>query len=103
MNGNQPSGQPEESRRHARASRASAGGVSHDHGPRKLALHAASAAPTRHVHVSLDHAGHRLIRVATPVTFGRYEEQLSEAVVKGLLVVLFACAAGLLTAAVLGW
>lgn len=102
MNGNQPSGHPEESRRPARAPRASAAGVAHGHGPRKLALHAASVAPTRHIHVSLDHHGHRLIRVATPVTFTRYEDQLSEAVVKGLLVVLFACGIGLLLASALG-
>ena len=102
MNGNQPSGHPEESRRRTHAPRASAAGVAHSHGPRKLALHAASAAPTRHIHVSLDHHGHRLIRVATPVTFTRYEDQLSEAVVKGLLVVLFSCGIGLLMAAVLG-
>ena len=56
----------------------------------------------RHIHVSLDHHGHRLIRVATPVTFTRDAEQLSEAVAKGLLVVLFACGIGLLVASMLG-
>ena len=51
--------------------------------------------------VSLNADGHRLIRVATPITFQRYEEQLSEAVGKGLLLLLFTCGLGLLLAAVL--
>ena len=51
--------------------------------------------------ISLDANGHRLIRVATPVTFQRYEDQLNEAVGKGLLLLLFTCGLGLVLAAVL--
>ena len=51
--------------------------------------------------ISLAANGHRLIRVATPITFQRYEDQLNEAVGKGLLLLLFTCGLGLLLAAVL--
>ncbi|GDY19426.1 hypothetical protein LBMAG56_07710 [Verrucomicrobiota bacterium] len=51
--------------------------------------------------VSLDAKGHRLIRVATPMTFQRYEDQLNEAVGKGLLLLLFTCGLGLLLAGLL--
>ena len=82
--------------------RARAAGVSHPSAPCKHALHRAPGGGCgRRVRVSLHANGHRRIRVATPVTFQRYEEQLNEAVGKGLLLLLFTCGLGLLLAAVL--
>ena len=89
--------------RHLRAPRARAAGVSHPPAPCKPALHHARCVGGRPVRVSLNADGHRLIRVATPITFQRYEEQLNEAVGKGLLLALFSCGLGLLLAAVLSW
>ena len=101
MDRKRQTGQSGEAGRQHRAPRLIPAGVSHHRAVRKSALQALCAAGTLPARVILDPRGRRLIRTTTPVTFQHYEDQLGEAVGKGLLAVLFTCGLSLLLAALI--